>query len=72
VGDFNHWDPAATPLARTGGAAWATAVRLQPGRHVYAYLVDGARWVVDPSAARSQDDDFGTPNSVITVAGGAT
>jgi hypothetical protein len=67
VGDFNHWDARATPLTfgRTGG--WRVAVPLSPGRHVYAFVVDGTRWVVDPAAPRAMDDDFGTPNSLVTV-----
>lgn len=68
VGDFNHWDVHATPLARpTGTGDWRTAVRLPPGRHVYAFVVDGTHWVPDPSAPRAVDNDFGAPNSVVMV-----
>jgi hypothetical protein len=68
VGDFNHWDVRATPLTlRRGGGGWRVAVPLSPGRHVYAFVVDGTRWVVDPAAPRATDDDFGTPNSLVTV-----
>jgi Glycogen recognition site of AMP-activated protein kinase len=68
VGDFNHWDVHATPLVRpSGNGEWHTAVRLAPGRHVYAFVVDGTRWVPDPSAPRAIDDDFGAPNSVVMV-----
>jgi hypothetical protein len=73
LGDFNHWDPIATPLAPAGagaGAVWVAAVRLTPGRHAYTFLVDGARWVADPTAPRSLDDDFGAPTSTVTVADG--
>jgi hypothetical protein len=74
LGDFNHWNAAATPLALTPGTSstWITSVRLEPGRHVYAFMVDGSRWVVDPTAPRSLDDDFERPSAVLTVAGGAT
>lgn len=68
VGDFNHWDVRATPLERPAtGGRWHAAVRLAPGRHVYAFVVDGKQWVPDPAAPRAVDDDFGSPNSVLTV-----
>jgi 1,4-alpha-glucan branching enzyme len=68
VGDFNHWDVQATPLQRpAAGGEWHAAVRLPPGRHVYAFVVDGVRWVADPAAPRAVDNDFGPPNSVLTV-----
>ena len=68
VGDFNDWDPSATPLliSRTGGV-WSTAVPLGPGRHRYAFVVDGTRWLADPAVPPARDDDFGSPNSVVTV-----
>jgi hypothetical protein len=74
LGDFNHWNAAATPLALTPGTSstWIASVRLEPGRHVYAFMVDGSRWVIDPTAPRSLDDDFGRPSAVLTVAGDAT
>lgn len=66
VGDFNDWKP--TPLTRNGVGAWETRVRLRPGQYNYAFVVDGSRWVADPSAPRNAVDDFGSPNSVVTVA----
>lgn len=68
VGDFNDWDPAATPLHRApSGGAWTAALPLQPGRHRYAFVVDGVRWMADPTAPPAPDDDFGSPGSVVTV-----
>jgi 1,4-alpha-glucan branching enzyme len=67
VGDFNDWDPAATPLRASAGGAWSAAVQLSPGRHRYAFVVDGVRWLADPAAPPAPDDDFGTPGSVVTV-----
>lgn len=69
VGDFNDWDASRTPmeLSRTSGI-WSVTVPLAPGRHRYAFLVDGRRWMADPSSPRAQDD-FGTPSSVVTVGG---
>lgn len=72
VGDFNDWDPSAMPLRPTAdGAVWSVTVPLAPGRHEYAFVVDGSDWVPDPAAPPSPGDDFGEPNSVITVATGS-
>ncbi|MGH7614244.1 MAG: isoamylase early set domain-containing protein [Gemmatimonadales bacterium] len=69
VGDFNDWDATSTPMrpARQGGL-WSVALPLPPGRHRYAFLINGWLWLSDPTAPRAQDD-FGTPSSVVTVGG---
>lgn len=68
VGDFNQWNPGVTPLRPVGdGRTWAVQVALPPGRHVYAFVVDG-KIVPDPRAPRAADDDFGVPNSVAIIA----
>ncbi len=68
VGDFNGWDADSMPLTRVDGTdRWVTSARIVPGRHVYAFVVDGARWVRDPSAPQAPDDDFGKPGSVLMV-----
>jgi len=67
AGTFNRWDPAATPLTRTGTpGVWTVTVALPVGQHQYAFVVDGQRWVPDP-AAPSIDDGFGRKNSVVSV-----
>lgn len=67
VGDFNGWDPAATPLvAGQDGTTWLVEMPLSAGRHVYAFMVDGDI-VADPSAPRVVDHDFGVQNSVVLV-----
>lgn len=68
VGDFNDWDPTATPLRPASDSLWSVVVPLRPGRYRYTFIVDGTRWHRDPSAPRALEDDFGTPTSVITVA----
>ena len=71
VGDFNGWDPSATPLSRRGGSGtWSITLPLATGRHVYAFVVDGGLRA-DPRAPRAPEDDFGSPNSVILVSGSA-
>lgn len=67
VGDFNGWTPGATPLVGQGvDGVWAASVPVTPGRHEYAFIVDGRRWVADPYAA-TVHDEFGTSSSVVQV-----
>ena len=67
VGSFNEWNPVATPLSREPATGkWVVSLRLPPGRHVYAFVVDGDV-TADPSAPRAADDDFGSPSSVVLV-----
>jgi len=67
VGSFNEWNPGATPLSRDAASGkWVVSVRLPPGRHVYAFVVDGDV-TADPEAPRAADDDFGSTNSVVFV-----
>lgn len=69
VGDFNNWDPKATPLrAASTGGVWSVEVPIQPGRHLYAFVVDGKVWRPDPAAPKATGEDFGEPNSALTVA----
>jgi len=67
VGDFNEWARGSTQLKRSGApGVWAVSVPLSPGRHEYAFIINGSRWVADPLAVKSSDD-FGTESSVIRV-----
>jgi hypothetical protein len=68
VGDFNDWNPRATPLSATGrDGVWSAMVALRPGPHTYSFVVDGRTWVGDPAATPAPGDDFGRPSSVILV-----
>lgn len=69
VGDFNDWQPTASPMKRLGAAGpWTATVFVTPGRHVYAFLVDGATLVADPRAPHARDLDYGKETSVLMVA----
>ena len=68
VGDFNGWDPNATPLARaTTGDVWTTRVSLEHGLHAYAFVIDGRDWAPDPSAPLAPVTTFGRRNSLLVV-----
>ena len=66
VGDFNDWNPSATPLASARGM-WSSEVVVPAGRHDYAFVVDGARWIADPSAPRAPADELGGGYSVLVA-----
>lgn len=67
VGDFNEWAKGTTQLTHSGApGVWTVSVPLSPGRHEYAFIINGSRWVADPFAPKSSDD-FGTESSVIRV-----
>ncbi|HXC25282.1 MAG TPA: isoamylase early set domain-containing protein [Gemmatimonadaceae bacterium] len=70
VGSFNGWNTSVTPLRSLGRGRWATEVPLSPGRYTYQFVINGRQWVPDPGAPRDADSDFGTSNSVVTVAQG--
>jgi hypothetical protein len=68
VGDFNGWDESKTPMVRYGkDGPWTATVLAKPGRHVYAFLVDGTTLVADPRAPRAKDFDYGGDASVMMV-----
>ena len=67
VGDFNEWRADRTPLVAPKPGVWSVSLPLSPGRHEYAFIVDGKRWVVDPASIPSSDE-FGTESSILLVA----
>ena len=68
VGDFNDWNPAATPMQLVAeNRVWSVTVPLDAGRYRYAFLVNGNTWLSDPSAPPMRDDEFGRPGSVVTI-----
>ena len=68
VGDFNGWDPEATPLRRAAsGDLWVTDLPLPRGVHLYAFVVNATEWIPDPAAPLAPKSAFGTPASVVVV-----
>lgn len=68
VGDFNGWRSDATPLVRQPGTPhWSVTLALRDGQHRYAFVVDGTRWVPDPSVQR-RGMDVGRVYSLLNVA----
>jgi len=69
AGDFDGWDRSHLAMRRGASGLWTVDVPLAPGRYRYAFVVDGRRFVADPTAPPAVDDDFGQPTSVVTVSG---
>ncbi len=69
AGDFDGWDRARLPMRRQPSGLWTLDVPLAPDRYRYSFVLDGVRFVADPSAPPAVDDDFGQPTSVVTVSG---
>ncbi len=66
VGDFNGWDTTATPMTQSSNeGAWSARITLLPGRHVYAYFVNGEKWTIDPLAPQVPDAGFGATNALV-------
>ena len=67
VGEFNGWDATATPMRSARDGVWTVSLLLVPGRHVYAFVVDGSSWLPDPEAPIAPERWFGSRNSVVVA-----
>ena len=66
VGEFNNWDPNATPLKRKKDGSFTTALTLESGKEYrYKFFLDSTRWENDPNPDRLVPNMFGTEDSVI-------
>ena len=67
AGSFNGWNATATPLGDADGDnVWtATVAGFSPGTYSYKFVVDGDRWITDPTGDKSLevDDNYGGKNS---------
>lgn len=68
AGDFNGWSHLATPLVRNGSGLWSTEIAVpRAGRFEYKFIVNGQRWIEDPSNGMKTPDNYGGLNSVLVV-----
>jgi len=68
AGDFNNWNPSATPLTRNDDlGVWQACIRIPPGRYRYRLVVDG-QWVQDPYNKNTETNPFGELNNILEVA----
>jgi serine protease AprX len=67
AGDFNGW---AEPfrLIRNSDGLWKTEIKtLNAGRYQYKFIVDGKRWIEDPSNGLKTPDGYGALNSLLVI-----
>ncbi|MCC5951327.1 MAG: isoamylase early set domain-containing protein [Acidimicrobiia bacterium] len=67
VGDFNDWDPLATPLRKKGPVRTASVV-VQPGAvYRFRYLDSRGHWFDDPGADAIWPGPHGGTESIIDL-----
>jgi len=68
AGTFNNWNKDANPMkADADGKTWRLSLPTDYGKHFYKFVLDGETWILDPRAARNEDDGNGNTNSVVVV-----
>ena len=68
VGDFNGWDPLATPLRkRSNGTRSATVELPTGGSYRFKYLADGGSWFCDPDADSVAEHEIAAADSLLVV-----
>lgn len=69
VGEFNGWDPSATPMMRSKTGEFKATLNLELGReYQFRYLVDESVWENDWEADRYVPNPFGnSENCVVAV-----
>ncbi len=68
VGDFNGWDPLATPLRkRSNGTRSATVELPAGGTYRFKYLADGGSWFCDSDIDPAADHEIAAADSLLVV-----
>ena len=71
VGEFNSWDPEATPMTQDRfDGHWRASVDLEPDRRYrFRYLVDDEAWLYDPEADDHVETLTGSFDPVVDLTG---
>jgi 1,4-alpha-glucan branching enzyme len=69
AGEFNNWSTDATPMTRDDDGTFTAKVKLPAGTCHYKFVIEGSKWVPDPAADKSldQDDQHGGMNSGVVI-----
>ena len=65
AGEFNNWDKEANKMTKTIGG-FETTIELKKGTYQFKYVLDGEKWINDPTR-KVVDDGAGNQNSVIEL-----
>ena len=69
AGSFSDWQPQHKLNDREGRGVYTARILLAPGEYEYKFVVDG-EWRLDAANPNFAPNDFGTLNSLLTVAPG--
>jgi len=68
LGDFNGWDPYATPLKKRSNGTFSASIEVPVGHPVrFKYLAGDGRWFCDPDADTIEHDEYHTVDSLLVV-----
>jgi hypothetical protein len=68
AGNFNDWDPTATPMERRRGGVFRAVLELERGReYQFRYVVNGEHWFNDWHADAYVPGGFGEDNCVVVT-----
>lgn len=69
VGEFNNWDPAATPLQKYKNGNFSITLELRTGKeYQFKYLMNNQTWGNDPAPDKLVSvPELNTENSVVVV-----
>ena len=67
AGCFSDWQPKHRLEDKDGSGVYSCRVLLPPGEYEYKFVVDG-EWRLDAANPNFAPNDFGTLNSLLTVA----
>jgi glycosidase len=70
AGDFNGWNAGAdVMLDLNSDNIWELAMPMSPGQYGYKFVIDGDRWIADPTddAELRKGDGYGGENSGVVV-----
>lgn len=68
AGDFNQWDTTQTPFTRNEKGVWRAEIDLLPaGKFRYKIVIDGNRWIEDPSNGLKESDGYNGFNSILNI-----
>jgi len=68
LGSWDGWRAPGLLAEAVEPGVWRTVIALPPGQYGYKFLLDGARWLDDPSNPRKAPDGLGGLNSVLSIA----
>ena len=67
AGEFNEWNTETDPMKKNTEGIWELTLKLDPGKYMYKFVINGTDWRADPSNTDEADDGLGGKNSLLIV-----